>query len=43
MQNILMLMTSRQPGMPPADLYKRDVTIAQCSKASHTVCNHGCL
>jgi hypothetical protein len=39
MQQILMLITSRQPDMPPADLYKRDVTIVPYSKASHTFTN----
>jgi len=43
MQHFLMLITSRQPDMPPADVYKRDVTIAQFSNASHKVCKHGCL
>jgi hypothetical protein len=43
MQQILMLITTRQPDMPPADLYKRDVTIVQYSKACHTFCKHGCL
>jgi len=43
MKHFLMLISSRQPDMPPADIYKRDVTIAQCSNASHTVCKHGYL
>ena len=43
MRQLLVLITSRKSDMPPADVYKRDVTIAQCSNASHTVCKHGCL